>query len=147
MNIIEFIRDPQLIDGDLSPAQETALRHAYGLSLDEQQQVIAVPLRFSQFIRDVWQLQERLESRLPRSIERIAGHARFRAAYDFLLLRAETGEQLAELADWWTRYQDVSADARRSMIDELHATQPKRKRRRRRGRRRRDSAATDAGLS
>jgi len=39
--VIEFIRDPQLIGGDLSPWQETALRLFYGLPLNEEQQAIA----------------------------------------------------------------------------------------------------------
>jgi poly(A) polymerase len=126
----------------LKPAE--ARLHAAGDCLAEQQQIIAVPRRFSQFIRDVWQLQERLESRLPRSIERIAGHVRFRAAYDFLLLRSETGDDVIEQADWWTRYQEVDPDTRLAMIDERRSSQPKKKRRRRRGRRRPDS---DAGAS
>ncbi|MDA2934046.1 hypothetical protein MYX82_06855, partial [Acidobacteria bacterium AH-259-D05] len=40
-NIIEFIKDPQLIGGDLSDYQETALRLLYGLPLDEKQKEIA----------------------------------------------------------------------------------------------------------
>ena len=40
-NIIEFIRDPRLINSDLSPYQETALRLAYGLPLSKEQKVIA----------------------------------------------------------------------------------------------------------
>ena len=112
--------------------------HAATDCLTEQQQIIAVPRRFSQFIREVWHLQERLESRLPRAVERLAGHARFRAAYDFLLLRAEVAEDdegLAEAAHWWTRYQDVSPEERQAMIDERRAALPKKKRRRRRSRR------------
>ena len=46
-------------------------------------------------------------------------HPRFRAAYDFLLLRAETGESTHELADWWTRFQAVSDNERRGMIAAL----------------------------
>ena len=46
-------------------------------------------------------------------------HPRFRAAYDFLLLREEAGEQTDGLGRWWTLYQDASADQRRQMIREL----------------------------
>jgi len=127
-------------DEELNPAE--ARLHAAADCLAEQQQIIAVPRRFSQFIREVWHLQDRLEVRQARSIERIAGHVRFRAAYDFLLLRAETGDEgdgVTEIADWWTRYQEVDPDERHAMVDELRSTQPKKKRRRRRGRRRQGS--------
>jgi poly(A) polymerase len=120
-------------DGELKPAE--ARLHAAGDCLAEQQQIIAIPRRFSQFIRDVWNLQDRLESRVPRSAERLAGHVRFRAAYDFLLLRSETGDDVADAAEWWTRYQEVGPEARRSMIDERRSGQGPKKRRRRRRRR------------
>jgi poly(A) polymerase len=46
-------------------------------------------------------------------------HPRFRAAYDFLLLREAAGEQTDGLGDWWTRYKDASEQKRREMIREL----------------------------
>ncbi len=133
---------------ELAPAD--ARLHGAADCLAEQQQIMAVPRRFSQFIREVWQLQDRLEARLPRAIERLAGHARFRAAYDFLVLRAETGDSpltgeetdLEEAADWWTRYQEVEGEARSAMREDRRGNAPKRKRRRRRSRRRRGEAAS-----
>ena len=134
---------------EMKPAE--ARLHAATDCLAEQQQIIAVPRRFSQFIRDVWQLQERLIARQPRAIARLVGHARFRAAYDFLLLRAEAGDgsvqgedearEIAEAADWWTRYQEVGDADRKAMIEERRASAPKKKRRRRRRRK----PAADAG--
>jgi len=106
-------------------------------TLSEQQQIIAVPRRFSQFVRDVWGLQGRLEARYARYIERVAQHPRFRAAYDFLLLRAETGEvtesgePVEEIAAWWTTYQQATDEERREMVDARRADQPKKRRRRR----------------
>jgi len=47
---------------------------------------------------------------------RLLGHPRFRAAYDFLLLRAETGEADPELAAWWTRFQVASEAEQRAMV-------------------------------
>ncbi len=131
---------------DLSEAMKPAdaRLQAAAECLAEQQQVIAVPRRFSQFIREVWHLQERLQARQPRAIERLIGHARFRAAYDFLLLRAETGDrtidtedearEVSAAAQWWTRFQDVGADERQAMIEERRGSAPKKKRRRRRRR-------------
>jgi poly(A) polymerase len=109
--------------------------------LAQQQQIIAIPRRFSQFVRDVWGLQGRLEARYARYVERVAQHPRFRAAYDFLLLRAETGEQsesgqpLQEIADWWTTYQAESEDVRQEMVSARRPSPPKKRRRRRSSRR------------
>ncbi len=43
-------------------------------------------------------------------------HPRFRAGYDFLLIRAEGGDAPAELADWWTRFQDAEDHEREAML-------------------------------
>lgn len=142
-------RVADLLD-EMKPAE--ARGHAATDCLTEQQQIMAVPRRFSQFIREVWQLQDRLITRQPRTILRLAGHARFRAAYDFLLLRAEAGDAsvgteeeaaaIAEAAQWWTRYQDVGDSERTAMIEERRGTAPGKKRRRRR---RRKSPASTGG--
>jgi poly(A) polymerase len=119
------------LSDDMQPSE--AKLHAASECLATQQQIIAIPRRFSQFIREVWYLQDRLEVRMARSVERLASHTRFRAAYDFLVLRAETeAEHLQEAADWWTLYQEVDADQQSTMIDERRSSQPKKKRRRRR---------------
>lgn len=121
------------------PAEARTLAAAQTLA--QQQQIIAIPRRFSQFVRDVWGLQGRLEARYARYVERVAQHPRFRAAYDFLLLRAETGEQsesgqpLQEIADWWTTYQAESEDVRQEMVSARRPSPPKKRRRRRSSRR------------
>ena len=109
----------------------------YDLAMDTfavQQQHISVPRRFTMFAREVWQLQPRLEARQPRGIARVAAHKRFRAGFDFLLLRGQYDEKLGECAKWWTDYQEVDADAQKSMIDSLpkgksRGTKKKRRRR------------------
>ncbi len=73
--------------------------------LREQQLTIAIPRRFAQFIRDVWQLQPRLERRQAKNLGRMLSHPKFRAAYDFLLLRAELDLVEQEIADYWTEIQ------------------------------------------
>jgi len=115
------------------PGEAAALAAADALSA--QHQIISIPRRFSQFVRDVWSLQRRLEDRYARNITRLATHPRFRAAYDFLVLRAESGEGqgIDEAADWWTRYQDADEETQREFIEGRRSSQPaKRKRRRRR---------------
>lgn len=73
--------------------------------ISRQTRTIAVPRRFTRLARDIWQLQLRLARQTNRRPRRFLEHPCFRAAYDFLLLRAESGEGVEELADWWTRFQ------------------------------------------
>ncbi|MYE13798.1 MAG: polynucleotide adenylyltransferase PcnB [Gammaproteobacteria bacterium] len=89
-------------------AADERLKAAHSV-IGEQQLTIAFPRRLSLFIRDLWRLQSSLERRSPRSLKRTLGHPRFRAAYDFLVLRAETGEADRELARWWTEAQEAAA--------------------------------------
>ena len=98
----------------------------------EQQHTIAIPKRHAFFIRDVWQLQLRLETRTPGSIRRLLEHRRFRAGYDFLLLRAENAEVDPCIARWWTEIQALNPTDQRERI---HALSPQRKTRRRRPKR------------
>ncbi len=102
--------------------------------ISEQLQLIAIPKRFLQTTREIWDLQERLPQRMGKRAERSFEHPRFRAAYDFVLLREQAGENLGGLGDWWTRYQDVSPEAREEMVKNLQQPQgkPPQKRRRRR---------------
>lgn len=65
---------------------------------------LSMPRRFTHMARDIWSLQVRLKRIKKRSI-RVLMHPKFRAAYDFLLLRAEAGEPLQELVDYWTKEQ------------------------------------------
>jgi len=70
-------------------------------------QTVAIPKRFSSTMREIWQFQHRLTKTKGKRPAQIMEHPRFRAAYDFLLLRAEVeGGELAKLADWWTEYQE-----------------------------------------
>jgi poly(A) polymerase len=97
-----------------------------------QVQCVAVPKRFSLQTREIWTMQARLKRRNGKRAERLFEQARFRAAYDFLLLRAETGEdELQPLAEWWTEYQEVNTDSRSNMADEAPSGGARKKRRRR----------------
>ena len=80
---------------------------------------ITLPKRFSLGMREMFALQPRLEHPRGRRALRVIEHPRFRAAYDLLLLRAELGLASADIAHWWTRIQEVSADERGRMADEL----------------------------
>ena len=101
--------------------------------IERQIQHVSLPRRFSLMVREIWGLQPRLVNRRGRgAASRLLAHPRFRAAYDFLVLRAESGEDVADHAKWWTRFQEAGDDERRSMLDDRRG--PKRRRRRRRGR-------------
>jgi len=93
---------------------------------------VAFPKRFSLQSREIWTLQERLVRRNGRRAERLLEHPRFRAAYDFLLLRQQSGEEVGELARWWGRYQEAEPDERAAMVDALGSAKGGRRERRRR---------------
>ena len=80
--------------------------------LSKQQLITSIPRRFSTPIKDIWFLQFRLNSRLGKKPFRTIQHKRFRAAYDFLLIREAAGEKTAGLGDWWTTYQAASDEER-----------------------------------
>jgi poly(A) polymerase len=87
------------------PAQ--AMQHASSQIIAEQGRVMSIPRRFSLPMREIWMLQLRLELAGGRRSQRVLSHPRFRAAYDFLLLRGEAGEVSQELCQWWTGFQET----------------------------------------
>ena len=109
-------------------------------AMREAQTRIAIPKRFSLGVREMFALQPRLEHPRGRRALRVLEHPRFRAAYDLLLLRAQFGLAPPEMAQWWTRLQEVSPEERGRMADALAGERPARgpraPRRRRRRRRR-----------
>jgi poly(A) polymerase len=109
----------------LMPAAEEVIR--------EQSRSIAFPRRFSLQARDIWLLQPRLEQRSGRRLAALLENPRFRAAYDFLVLRAESGEVDGEAADWWTRLQAAEGEERDSMTRNRGGNKKGRRRRSRRG--------------
>lgn len=106
----------------MSPIQ--AIQEAGYDILSEQSQHIALPKRFRLPIREIWSGQERLINRRGRRAFSLLESKRFRAIYDFLLLRCESGEEeLQPLCDWWTKFQSASHEDQKAMCDAL---QPKR---------------------
>jgi poly(A) polymerase len=138
-------------DGPL-PQDPQALLDASDKVIARQLKRIALPKRFSLPMRELIMLQARFERRSGRRALRLLEHPRFRAAYDFLLLRAEAGEVDMELADWWTDLQDASDEDRLAMVEnrpvsEQAAEAPKKSSRRRRRPRRRRSTTGPAADS
>jgi len=111
-----------------------AMQEAAQSLITEQCQHTAIPKRFSMPIREIWDMQERLPRRHGKRADLLLENPRFRAGYDFLLLREDAGENLGGLGDWWTDYQDASDSQRRDMIRDLSdkddsAAGPRKKRR------------------
>jgi poly(A) polymerase len=77
----------------------------------EQSKHVAIPRRFAMVMQEIWTLQPRFEQRLKKRVFRLMAHPRFRAAYDFLLLRAAEGPAIAELGQWWTQAQETPHEA------------------------------------
>jgi len=103
----------------------------------------AIPKRFSIPMREIWDLQHRLPQRGGSRAQRQMEHPRFRAAYDFLLLREESGEIEAGLGQWWTDFQQADDEQRQQMVSKLQRSGGGNRRGRnpRGGRRRRPRAA------
>lgn len=80
-----------------------------------------IPQRYSITMREIWALQSHFEYRRGGKPHRLLSQARFRAAYDFLLIRAKFGEVPQELADWWTVFQDANEATRHKMVDAQNA--------------------------
>ncbi|MDP1466152.1 polynucleotide adenylyltransferase PcnB, partial [Klebsiella pneumoniae] len=76
---------------------------------------------------EIWCMQPRFEKRRGKRALRLISERRFRAAYDFLLLRVLEEPELKELADWWTQIQDVEGDEREAMT--RNADGPRKRRR------------------
>ena len=117
-----------------------ALSQAVDSVLDEQTEKLAIQRRFVADMREIWFMQPRFERRVGKTAWRMLEQPRFRAACDFLQLRAAAGEVDSVLAQWWMDLADASPEKRSDMIDELarrpalpgEGTPEVRKRRRRR---------------
>lgn len=106
-----------------------ALEHAMNDVLREQCQVIAIPKRHTQIIREIWLFQYRLQKHTGKRALDMLSHPRFRAAYDFLALRALAGDAPMTLADWWTKFQDAPPQVQKKMMaaNTKHYRKPKKK--------------------
>src|SRR5690606_15782326 len=116
--------------------------------ISQQSRAMPIQRRFVADMRDIWFMQPRFERATPRATWRLIEQPRFRAAVDFLQLRAEAREVDSVQAQWWMDLADGNRDTRAEMIDAMQprksGTQPGRRRRRRRPRRGSDTD-TDTG--
>ena len=96
-------------------AQEVAMDDV----IDQQLLSVSIPKRFTGMMREIWRLQHRFARRHGKRAWQLLDQRRFRAAYDFLLIRAELDQNLATLVDWWTTFQHISYDEQLTMVENL----------------------------
>jgi len=113
--------------------------------LDRQAEKLAITKRLVGDIKEIWSLQPRFEQRSGKRPYGLLGHPRFRAGYDFMLLRAQTGEIDASLGDWWTRFIESDGAAQEALIAGAPKDHAPAKKRRRRSPNRRRGPNTDGG--
>jgi poly(A) polymerase len=129
-----------------------AIAEACDEAIMEQNRRIALPKRFSIPMREMLALQPRFHRRAGRKALNLLTHPRFRAAYDFLLLRANAGAEDPEIARWWTEIQELPLEERIARAEAIQAPRGEAgpeaggsgRRRRRGGRRRRRPAEPEA---
>lgn len=123
---------------DMNEAWQRAAVHVVA----EQCQRVAIPRRFTFTMEEIWALQPRFEQIHRKRVFRLMSHPRFRAAFDFLLLRAHESPRMRELGEWWNHAQQLPPDMLAAALGgggvppasehAVAATAPARKRRRRR---------------
>jgi poly(A) polymerase len=110
--------------------------------LDTQCAKLAITRKLTATMREVWAMQPRFEQRSGQRAYRLFEAPRFRMAYDFLALRAASGEVPAELEAWWRAFQSADPETRKAML--LPETGPRKRRRRRRKKRPPEAASQPA---
>ena len=101
-----------------------------GLDVLKRQATRTVIPRFAEtFIREVWEMQTRLLNPKPQQIEALSNHARFRAGFDFLLLREKAGDNTTQsMGSWWDAYQLMSSDEKERAISQYNRQRAKTRR-------------------
>jgi poly(A) polymerase len=121
----------------MSETQSLALA-AYQIS-GQQQSRISLPRRFTAPMREMLAMQPRFDVQKGKRANNLLEHRRFRAAYDFMMLRAEVGEIDVETANFWTDVQKQNADERRESFGISQTARTAKRRRRPRRRRSQNS--------
>ncbi|MGH8426420.1 MAG: polynucleotide adenylyltransferase PcnB [Gammaproteobacteria bacterium] len=96
--------------------EATAIQRATSVILGECAKRVTVPRRFAQPLREILQLQTRFRYRHGKRAENLLAHPRFRAAYDFLKLRAAAGDGDPTQVEFWTEMQSASPERRKALL-------------------------------
>ncbi len=106
-----------------------ALYSAMNDVIELQAKKLAIHNRFVSGMKEIWAMQPRFEQRSGKRPFGLLTNPRYRAAYDFMLLRCESGEIPMEIGEWWTTFAHANSEQRTAML--LPGTSPKKRRRRR----------------
>jgi poly(A) polymerase len=98
--------------------------------LARQKKKLAIPHRHDAVMKEIWMLQQRFEQRSGQRPYRLLEQPRFRAAFDFLLLRCASNEADNELGLWWDEFQDANEMRRGEMLQTENIGSAAKKRRR-----------------
>jgi poly(A) polymerase len=109
-----------------------AMHAAMDEVLARQKERLAIPHRQDAVMKEIWLMQQRFEQRSGQRPFRLLEQPRFRAGFDFLLLRCASGEVDDELGLWWDEFQGASAERQAEMLHPEGAGEKKRRRKPRR---------------
>ena len=107
-----------------------ALYMAMNEVIASQAEKLAIHNRYTATMKEIWAMQPRFEQRAGKRPFSLLTHPRYRAGYDFLLLRCESGELPMELGEWWTAFANAEGEARTAMLQA--DTNPNKRRKRNR---------------
>jgi poly(A) polymerase len=112
---------PQLIEASLQRGEINLRKFFRSMDrvLRKQQKITAIPRKFHGYIKDIWVLQLKLHSRIGKQPYKTVRHPRFRAAYDFLLIREKVSSNGNYLGSWWTNFQKDGNSIKKSLISKL----------------------------
>jgi poly(A) polymerase len=116
---------------DAGDAPMQAMLEAADTVLRNQQSHVSIPRRYGVPLKDIMALQVRFKNQHGRRALRVLEHPSFRAAYDFMRLRALSGEESAENVEFWTQLQEMDPEHRRSKVEPVRGRRRKRRRPRR----------------
>jgi poly(A) polymerase len=109
------------------PALQQAMEDVVAVQIEK----LAIPRRYTTDMKEIWGLQPRLLNRAGRRPYKLLEHPRLRAGFDFLELRAESGEVDREVVDWWAQFQHAGEEERARMLLPDKGGGKRRRRRRR----------------
>ena len=112
---------PELLEKSLTKGEINLRKFFRSMDqvLKRQQTITAIPRKFHSYIKDIWVLQLKLHSRIGKQPYKTLKHPRFRAAYDFMLIREKASNEIKGLGKWWTDFQRNDDDLKKSLINNL----------------------------
>ena len=112
---------PELLEKSLTKGEINLRKFFRSMDqvLKRQQTITAIPRKFHSYIKDIWVLQLKLHSRIGKQPYKTLKHPRFRAAYDFMLIREKASNEMKGLGKWWTDFQRNDDNLKKSLINDL----------------------------